>query len=115
VPAVALGLTQSLGTAVFVLAWIIAIHQLEANILNPKIMGDAAKIHPLLVVFSLLVGEHFFGVVGALLAVPVMSIAQNVFIHVRKQVQAQDPEMAAEPVGSIPPSAPDVTAPTPSQ
>jgi predicted PurR-regulated permease PerM len=114
VPAVILGLTQSVGTAVFVLAWIIGIHQLEANILNPKIMGDAAKIHPLLVVFSLLVGEHFFGVVGALLAVPVMSIAQNVFIHIRKQVQAQDPEMASEPVGSIPPSAPDVaTAGTP--
>ena len=60
--------------------------------------------------FSLLVGEHFFGVMGALLAVPVMSIAQNVFIHVRKQIQAQDPEMASEPVGSIPPSAPDVAA-----
>lgn len=110
VPAVVLGLTQSFGTAVFVLVWIVGIHQLEANFLNPKIMGDAAKIHPLLVVFSLLVGEHFFGVMGALLAVPVMSIAQNVFIHVRKQVQAADPEMAAEPVGSIPPSAPDVTA-----
>ena len=110
VPAVILGLTQSVGTAAFVLVWIIGIHQLEANILNPKIMGDAAKIHPLLVVFSLLVGEHFFGVVGALLAVPVMSIAQNVFIHVRKQLQARDPEMAMEPVGSIPPSAPDVAA-----
>jgi predicted PurR-regulated permease PerM len=114
VPAVILGLTQSFGTAVFVLIWIVGIHQLEANILNPKIMGDAAKIHPLLVVFSLLVGEHFFGVVGALLAVPVMSIAQNVFIHVRRQVQAQDPEMSTEPVGSIPPSSPDVaTAGTP--
>ena len=60
VPAVCLGLTQSIGTAVFVLVWIIGIHQLEANVLNPKIMGDSAKIHPVLVVFSLLVGEHFF-------------------------------------------------------
>lgn len=104
VPAVALGLTQSFGTAVFVLVWIIAIHQLEANVLNPKIMGDAAKIHPLLVVFSLLVGEHFFGVVGALLAVPLMSIVQSVFIHVRKELQARDPEMAHEAVASVPPT-----------
>lgn len=103
VPAVALGLTQSFGTAVFVLAWIIAIHQLEANVLNPKIMGDTAKIHPLLVVFSLLVGEHFFGVVGALLAVPMMSIVQSVFIHVRKEIQARDPEMAHEAVASVAP------------
>ncbi|HEY2513395.1 MAG TPA: AI-2E family transporter, partial [Polyangiaceae bacterium] len=60
VPAVALGLTQSLPTAVFVLLWILGIHQLEANVLNPKIMGDAAKIHPVLVIFALVVGEHLF-------------------------------------------------------
>jgi hypothetical protein len=107
IPAVALGLTQSVGTAVFVLAWIIGIHQLEANLLNPKIMGDAAKIHPVLVVFSLLVGEHFFHTVGALLAVPCMSIAQSVFIHVRAQIQAMDPEMAHEPVGSLSSPPPD--------
>ena len=106
IPAVFLGLTQSFGTAMFVLVWIIGIHQLEANLLNPKIMGDAAKIHPLLVILSLLVGEHFFGVVGALLAVPVMSIAQSVFIHIRAQVQAADPEMANEPVGSVLPPPP---------
>src|SRR5581483_11716118 len=66
VPAVAIGLTQGFGTAVGVLAWIIGIHQLEANFLNPKIIGDAAKIHPVLVVFSLIAGEHFGGLVGAL-------------------------------------------------
>ena len=101
IPAVALGLTQSVGTAAFVLVWIIGIHQLEANLLNPKIMGDAAKIHPVLVIFSLLVGEHFFHTVGALLAVPCMSIAQSVFTHVRSRIQAIDPEMAHEPVGSL--------------
>jgi predicted PurR-regulated permease PerM len=103
IPAVALGLTQSIGTAAFVLLWIIGIHQLEANFLNPKIMGDAAKIHPVLVVFSLLVGEHFFHTMGALLAVPCMSIAQSVFTHIRARVQAMDPEMAHEPVASIRP------------
>jgi predicted PurR-regulated permease PerM len=81
VPAIVVGLTQGIGVAFFVLAWIVGIHQLEANVLNPKIMGDAAKIHPVLVIFSLLAGEHFFRVPGALLAVPVMSIAQSVFLH----------------------------------
>lgn len=100
VPAVAIGLTQGLGTALFVLAWIVGIHQLEANVLNPKIMGDAAKIHPVLVIFALLVGEHFFHVVGALLAVPVMSIAQSVFLHVRAATNRDNPELALE---SVPP------------
>jgi predicted PurR-regulated permease PerM len=81
VPAIAVGLTQGVGTALFVLGWIVGIHQLEANVLNPKIMGDAAKIHPVLVIFSLLAGEHFFRVPGALLAVPTMSIAQSLFLH----------------------------------
>jgi len=105
VPAVALGLTQGFGTALFVLLWIIGIHQLEANFLNPKIMGDAAKIHPVLVIFSLLVGEHFFHTVGALLAVPCMSIAQSFFIHFRMVVQRHDPELAHEAVASMPPPA----------
>ncbi len=83
VPAVAIGLTQGFGTALFVLLWIIGIHQLEANLLNPKIMGDQAKIHPVLVVFSLLAGEHAFGILGALLAVPTMSVAQTLFLHWR--------------------------------
>jgi predicted PurR-regulated permease PerM len=96
VPAVAIALTQGLPTATFVLLWIVGIHQLEANVLNPKIMGDSAKIHPVLVIFALLAGEHFFHVVGALLAVPTMSITQSVFLHVRAATNRDDPELAPE-------------------
>jgi len=106
VPAVAMGLGDSVGTAVFVLVWIIGIHQIEANLLNPKIMGDAAKIHPVLVVFSLLVGEHFFHAIGALLAVPCMSIAQTVFLHLLAELEAKDPEFSDIARISLPPPGP---------
>ena len=96
VPAVLLGLTQSVGTAVVVLLFIIGVHQIEANVLNPKIMGDSAKIHPVLVIFSLLVGEHFFQATGALLAVPTMSIAQSLFLHFRDVLDRTDPDFAPE-------------------
>jgi predicted PurR-regulated permease PerM len=99
VPAVAVGLTQSFGTGMFVLVWILGIHQLEANLLNPKIMGDAAKIHPVLVVFSLLAGEHFFGILGALLAVPAMSVAQSVFLHWRGYALAWGDDDAGQGAG----------------
>ncbi len=92
VPAVAVGLTQNIGTALFVLAWVVVIHQIEANVLNPKIMGDAAKIHPVLVIFALIVGEHWFQAKGALLAVPCMSIAQSVFLHLRDVVMPPVPK-----------------------
>lgn len=108
IPIVAIALTQSLGVAVEVLLWILGIHQLEANLLNPKIIGDQAKIHPVLVVFSLLVGEHFFGLPGALLAVPVLSIAQSTFVHFRSITFGDD----APPDSFLPP-APLYTTPRP--
>lgn len=83
IPAVAVGMTQDGWTAVWVLLWIIGIHQVEANFLNPKIIGVAAKLHPVLVVFALLVGEHYFGLWGALFGVPVLSISQSIFNHFR--------------------------------
>lgn len=104
IPAVAIGLTQSPATAVGVLAWIIGIHQLEANFLNPKIIGDAAKIHPVLVVFALIVGEHFFHLAGALFAVPCMSIAQTVFLHFRESTLG-----LADPTASVLPTQPQPT------
>ncbi len=84
VPAVAIGLTQSVPTAFLVLGWIVLIHQIEANFLNPKIIGDSAHLHPVLVVFVLLAGEHTFHAAGALLAVPALSVAQSLFLHFRE-------------------------------
>ena len=68
-----------------VLGWILGIHFVEANVLNPKIIGHAAKINPVVVVFVLLAGEHAYGLKGALLAVPItaMVIAIGQFIYAR--------------------------------
>ncbi len=75
---------MSFGPAIGMLAWIAGIHLLEANVLNPKIIGDSAHIHPVLVIFALLAGEHMFGLVGALLAIPVTSLVQAAFLHARR-------------------------------
>lgn len=99
VPAVLIALTQDLWTAIWVTVWIVGIHQVEANLLNPKIIGAAAKIHPVPVVFSLVVGEHFFGIWGAILAVPVLSLTQSVFTHFRLALPDAPPD-------SLPPLAP---------
>ncbi|MDQ3334291.1 MAG: AI-2E family transporter [Myxococcota bacterium] len=65
--------------------WIIGIHFIEANVLNPKIIGTAAKIHPVLVIFSLFLGQSTYGLVGALLAVPVLSAVQVVFVFLYRK------------------------------
>jgi predicted PurR-regulated permease PerM len=105
VPAVMVALTQDFGLAVLVLAWIVGIHQLEAHVLNPKIMGDAARVHPVLVVFALIAGEHTAGLVGALLAVPVLSIIQTLFLFLRERFLG-----AAR--SSLPPTPPIDSTPT---
>jgi predicted PurR-regulated permease PerM len=84
--------------AIFITLWIIGIHFIEANLLNPKIIGTAAKIHPVLVIFALVLGEHSYGLVGALLAVPVASIVQVFFLYFRKKAWRGEPSgIAAAP------------------
>jgi predicted PurR-regulated permease PerM len=103
VPAVLIGLTQDIWIAIWVTVWIIGIHQLEANLLNPKIIGDAAKLHPVLVVLSLVAGEHFYGLAGALLAVPTLSLLQSFFNHFRFELMP--PPTGLTPVPSEGPPA----------
>ena len=79
IPIFLVAITSSVYTGFFALIWVSAIHALEANLLNPKIMGDSAKIHPALIILALLTGKHYYGIVGALLAVPITSIILTIF------------------------------------
>jgi predicted PurR-regulated permease PerM len=79
------------------LAWILAIHALETYVLNPKILGDAARIHPVLIVLALLLGERTFGLVGALLAVPVMSVFIAVFRFLHRKLAELDERATFQP------------------
>jgi putative heme transporter len=87
VPIVAVALTQSWRTGLVMLLWIVGIHTLEAYFLNPRIMGSAARIHPIVVVLALLAGEKSYGLVGALVAVPVAAILVAFFDFVRQRAQ----------------------------
>lgn len=80
------------------LGWLICIHLIESNILAPRIVGHHASIHPVLVIFALVVGGHRYGIVGALLGVAAMSIVQNLAIWVHdKLMEAHHRESAGEP------------------
>lgn len=100
IPIVAVALSSGVTTALGALAWIVGIHAIEAYLLNPKIMGDAARMHPVLVVLALVVGEHYGGIVGALLAVPLMSILVTVFKAVRTRAMQLDEEIAEQGEGA---------------
>ncbi len=93
IPIVLVASSSGASSALLSLLWIVGIHALEANFLNPKIMGDAAKMHPALVVLALVVGEHFYGFLGALLAVPLASIIVTIFKSIRSRAMALDAEI----------------------
>ncbi|MDA1196048.1 MAG: AI-2E family transporter [Planctomycetota bacterium] len=78
-PIVLIAATKGLDIGLYALGWIVFIHMLEANVFNPMIMGSHARMHPVIIIFSLLAGEHAFGIWGALLAVPTMSLLQSSF------------------------------------
>jgi len=95
---------------VVMVAWIVGIHFIEANFLNPKIIGTAAKIHPVLVIFSLILGEKSYGLIGALFAVPVLSIISVVFMFFYKRSWRDGrPPTGAVPTIAAPPAPPAAT------
>jgi predicted PurR-regulated permease PerM len=84
---------------VIMVLWITGIHLIEANVLNPKIIGTAAKIHPVLVIFALFFGEASYGLVGALLAVPILSAISVIFMYFYRKRWREAPRTT----GPIPP------------
>lgn len=67
-------ITGGLSQAIWVAVIIIILQQVDANIINPKIVGDSLSLSPILVIFAVTVGGAYFGFLGMLLAVPIMAV-----------------------------------------
>ena len=70
-------------TALLVLAVVLAVQQLEGNVLQPLILGRATALHPLAVVAALIAGGSLLGILGAFLAVPVVASGWRAITYVR--------------------------------
>lgn len=66
--------TGGISKAIWLAIIVIAIQQIDANIINPKIISNKLKISPILVISSVAVGGAYFGVLGMFLAVPVATV-----------------------------------------
>ncbi len=63
--------------AVYFALFVLALQQLDGNVIGPKILGDSTGISSFWVIVSILVGGGFFGVLGMFLAVPVFAALQT--------------------------------------
>ncbi len=72
--------------ALWVSILFILIQWVENNILAPKILGDSTGLHPLIVLISIIIGGGIFGVLGMILAVPVVAISIILFKFISKKL-----------------------------
>src|SRR5690606_2510228 len=72
---------QDLQTALIMLVVVLAVQQLEGNILQPWLMGNAVSLHPVAVLLAVTAGTGVAGVLGALLAVPVAAAINTVVLY----------------------------------
>ena len=95
--------------ALITLGLIIAVQQLEAHVLQPLVMGRAVSIHPLAIVLAIATGGVLAGIVGALLAVPLLAVLNSAIRVLIAEDPAQEAaELEANDDGVIMQSEPDV-------
>ena len=71
-------ITGGLGKAIAMAIVVIVLQQIDANIINPKIIGVSLEVSPLLVIFSVTVGGAYFGILGMFLGVPIAVVIKAV-------------------------------------
>ena len=94
--------------ALLVLALIVIIGQIEGHLLQPLVMSRAVNIHPLAVALSVACGTVLYGVIGAVVAVPLVAVTWTVWTTLRTRPPLGDdnaPHRAVEESGAAPAAA----------
>jgi predicted PurR-regulated permease PerM len=85
-PAVALALFTHPVSALWVALMFVGLQQLEGHVVAPQIFGHTLRINPLLVIFALLLGLQLYGVVGALIALPILAILRETAVYLGRHL-----------------------------
>jgi predicted PurR-regulated permease PerM len=66
-------------SALWVALLFLGIQQIEGHVVVPKVMGNALRLHPLLVIFGLAAGAELYGLPGALTALPLLAVGRAIW------------------------------------
>ena len=91
-PAVILGFYQSTTIGILTIVLYLIIQQLESNVLTPRIQGQAVRVHPILVLLTVIALSEIDGLRGAVFAVPLLAVVRVLFdfLSVRLRVQSDE-------------------------
>ncbi len=78
-PAVIVGFSQGPLTGIIVLAVIVIVQFIEGNLLQPIVMSKTMKLHPVTIMLALLICGHFWGIIGMIVATPIVAIMKIIF------------------------------------
>lgn len=88
VPAVVLGFMKSPYIGAALILFFILINQIEGHVVIPLVMGHHLELRPLTILVALIAGEMLFGIVGMIIAVPLVSLVRVIIPPLRKYYQA---------------------------
>ncbi|MBN1221303.1 MAG: AI-2E family transporter [Anaerolineae bacterium] len=77
--------------ALIVMALYILVNALENNFIVPKVLGEAVDLHPLIVFTGVIVGAATWGILGALLAAPVIASVKEIISYAYRKILSEDP------------------------
>lgn len=86
IPAIIVGFTISPVTGICVVISILIVQLLENNFYQPLIMGHTMKLHPVTIMIGLLIFQHFFGIIGMVIATPVIACCKVLFKFIDKHL-----------------------------
>lgn len=89
-PAVLVGFTISPIVGIFTLISIVVVQLLENNFYQPLIMGKAMQLHPVTIIVGLLLFQHFFGIIGMIVATPVIACVKVVFTFIDEKINVME-------------------------
>jgi predicted PurR-regulated permease PerM len=74
---------------IFVGVFALVAQQVDSHVFAPLILGRFTRVHPLLLIFSTLLGASLFGLIGMFLAAPVTALAKETFLFTMERVKAR--------------------------
>jgi predicted PurR-regulated permease PerM len=83
--AVMVAFTQDASIGILVIIFITILQSLESVILHPLILGKTMKLHPVTILLALLIFEHFFGVIGMIIATPVVATLKTLLVFIEQK------------------------------
>ncbi|WP_422486486.1 AI-2E family transporter [Gudongella sp. DL1XJH-153] len=90
IPAIFIGWTVSLFMVFKVILVLAVTQQLEGNVVRPKIMGNRLEIHPMLIIFLVVIAISLYGFLGAFFVIPLYATVRIIFKHIFKEAKEKD-------------------------